>query len=256
MWRRLRITLLLFLLVVVAVSAWLDQHRTTSWQRTVWVGLFPLNADGSVVSAGHLQQLREADFQPIEHFITDEAQRHGQSVRQPVRLLLFPTPASAPPLLPVNAGWLGSLSWSLKLRWYRWHVVRASTQPAPQIALFLLYHDPSRQSVLPHSLGLQRGLTGLVHLYADTAQEQQNQIVIAHELLHTFGATDKYDLQTLAPLFPDGFADPQRQPRYPQSLAEIMAGRTPLSAGEQQMPDSLAQVLVGAPTAREIGWLR
>lgn len=256
MWRNIRITVLLLVLAVVAVSAWLDRHRTTSWRRTVWVGLYPLSADGSAISNEYLKRLHETDFQPVEHFLTDESHRHGQALNQPVRLLLFPTPAAPPPALRAGEGWLGTLIWSLKLRWYRWRTVRASTQPAPQIALFLLYHDPSRQSVLPHSLGMQRGLTGVVHLYAEAAQEAQNQIVIAHELLHTFGATDKYDLQTLAPAWPEGFAEPQRQPRYPQSLAEIMAGRIPLEVAEQQMPDDLAQVLVGASTAREIGWVR
>jgi hypothetical protein len=28
-------------------------------------------------------------------------------------------------------------------------------------------------------------------------------VVIAHEILHTLGATDKYDLVTLAPLLPE-----------------------------------------------------
>jgi len=79
---------------------------------------------------------------------------------------------------------------------------------------------------------------------------------MAHELLHTFGATDKYDLATGLPQYPDGFADPQLSPRYPQQLAEIMAVKTPLSATEARMPDNLADERVGAVTAREIGWIR
>jgi len=67
-----------------------------------------------------------------------------------------------------------------------------------------------------------------VHLFAARSQAAQNDIVIAHELLHTFGATDKYDAGSDAPRYPEGFAEPQREPRYPQRYAEIMAGRVPL----------------------------
>jgi hypothetical protein len=81
-----------------------------------------------------------------------------------------------------------------------------------------------------------------------------NNIVIAHEFLHTVGASDKYDLRSGAPLFPIGFAERDRTPLYPQEQAEIMAGRRPLSAHEWEMPRSLRQVLVGPETALEIRW--
>jgi hypothetical protein len=83
-----------------------------------------------------------------------------------------------------------------------------------------------------------------------------NNIVIAHELLHTVGATDKYDLTTGLPLYPSGFADPDQQPLYPQDNAEIMAGRRAVSAQEAQMPQSLRHVVVGPATASEIRWTR
>jgi hypothetical protein len=48
--------------------------------------------------------------------------------------------------------------------------------------------------------------------------------VLAHEFLHTLGATDKYDRRTGLPR-PAGLGMPTRQPRYPQEFGEIMAGR-------------------------------
>ena len=101
---------------------------------------------------------------------------------------------------------------------------------------------------------MQRGLLGIVQLFAARSQASQNAIVIAHELLHTFGATDKYAAASDAPSYPDGYAEPQRNPRYPQRFAEIMAGRVPLTPNQQVMPDDLSQTLVGPATAREIGW--
>jgi hypothetical protein len=83
-----------------------------------------------------------------------------------------------------------------------------------------------------------------------------NNIVITHEMLHTLGATDKYDPSSGAPLFPNGFADPTRNPLYPQEKAEIMAGRRALSTQDAQMPANLGAVVVGPATAAEIRWIR
>jgi hypothetical protein len=63
-------------------------------------------------------------------------------------------------------------------------------------------------------------------------------------------------LSNNVPLFPDGYAEPQRQPRWPQSKAEIMAGRIPVSATDQVMAASLDEVVVGPASAREMGWSR
>ncbi len=253
MWRTLRISLLLVLLFAMALGAWFDQHRTTSWQHTVWVGVFPINADGSALATQYLAQLREADFAPINAFLAREAQRHGVHLTEPVVVRLYPVLAIVPPPLAPEAGPLARILWSLKLRRYRSQALAAITRARPQIALFLLYHDPARAAVLPHSVGLQRGLMGVVHVFATPTQRDQNNVVVAHELLHTFGATDKYGADD-TPLFPEGYAEPALQQRYPQRFAELMAGRIPTSASTQRMPDDLEQAMVGPATALEIGW--
>jgi hypothetical protein len=122
--------------------------------------------------------------------------------------------------------------------------------------MFVLYHDPSTLQTAPDSHGMQKGLIGVVHTFAQRPMAGSNNIVITHELLHTLGATDKYDPSTGAPLFPIGFADPERKPLYPQDQAEIMAGRRALSAGDAQMPEALSAVVVGPATALEIRWTR
>lgn len=254
MWRNIRIAILTAILAIVAYGAWLDQRRTTSWEYTVRVGAFPINADGSAVAAAYVATLDEAQLQPVSDFLAREAHRYGVGIDAPVDIRLYPSPAAAPPMLAPEAGLIGRALWSLKLRHYRSQVVGNIARSRPKIALFLLYHDPARSPVLPHSLGLQRGLTGVVQLFAARSQAAQNAIVTAHELLHTFGATDKYDPANDAPLYPGGFAEPLREPRYPQRYAEIMAGRVPLGPDRQEMPDDLSQVLIGRVTAAEIGW--
>jgi len=256
MWRNIRIAVLSLVLFVVAVSAWLDQHRTTSWEHAVWVGAFPVNADGSDATAAYIAGLSAVDMQPVTDFLTREAHRYGVGLEDPVEIQLYPAPAVPPPALAPGANPAERIVWSLRLRYYRTRVLEGFGRSRPKIALFLLYHDPARGASLPHSLGLQRGLLGVVHLFAMPSQAAQNAVVTAHELLHTFGATDKYDLDTDVPRFPDGYAEPDRDPRYPQRYAEIMAGRVPLAPDRQVMPDDLSQTVVGPATAREIGWLR
>jgi hypothetical protein len=80
-------------------------------------------------------------------------------------------------------------------------------------------------------------------------------VVIAHELLHTLGASDKYDRGTGLPRVPEGLGDPGQKPLFPQDYGEIMAGRVAVGAREAEIPDGLDVMLVGPLTAREIGWL-
>ena len=256
MWRTIRIAILTAILAIVAGGAWLDQRRTTSWEYTVRIGAFPVNADGSAAAAGYIAALTTADLQPVSDYVTSEAHRYGVAIETPIGIKLYPALRELPPEPAIGANVLGRALWSLRLRHYRSRAVAAIGRARPKIALFLLYHDPARSPVLPHSVGLQRGLTGVVQLFAARGQAEQNAIVTTHELLHTFGATDKYAPDSDAPLFPDGYAEPQRTPRYPQRYAEIMAGRVPLAPDRQQMPDDLSQTLIGPATAREIGWSR
>ena len=256
MWRSLRITLLLLVLAIVAGQTWMDRIRTTSWRQPLWIGIYPLNGDGSANSDRYVSELTPARFADLESFFAREAARYGVPVAAPVHIELYPSPRSPPPLLAPGSGALATAWWSLKLRWYAAHAGRDAAQPAPHIRVFVLYHDPQLTERVPHSLGLQKGLVGVVYAFADAADDGGNSIVIAHELMHTLGATDKYDPQSDAPLYPQGFAEPLRRPLYPQPQAEIMAGRRPLTATEAVMPESLREVVVGPLTAAEIRWVR
>ncbi len=93
-------------------------------------------------------------------------------------------------------------------------------------------------------------------LFADPLQQGQNNIVLAHELLHTVGATDKYNLQTGLPHYPHGYANPTQQPLYPQQQAELMGGRMAINASKAQMPLSLAATTLGPLTLQQIGWVK
>lgn len=181
-----------------------------------------------------------------------EARRYGVALEKTVKVHLGEVVATPPPQRPRQHSALANAYWSLKLRLWAWRAGRLQSGPAPDIRIFLVYHDPGANTELPHSVGLKSGLLGIAHLFADRRAGPGNNIVIAHELLHTLGATDKYDPETLMPVFPDGYANPEAQPLLPQKRAEIMAGRVPLNAREALMPGSLKEVVIGPATASEI----
>jgi hypothetical protein len=252
MWRRIRITILLTILVFVALGTWADRSRTTDWDATLWVGVFPVNADGLESTEAYISQLEAGDFQDVEAFFSREAAAWGVDLERPVHVVLYPAVDDPPPALSPEAGLPGRMLWSLRARWYSWW--EAGDQLA-DIRVFVMFHDPGHTDAVPHSLGLQKGLLGIVHAYADPGYDATNTVVLAHEVLHTLGATDKYDPASLQPLFPQGYAEPDADPLHPQRFAEIMAGRIPVSADEAGMPAGLPQVVVGPETAREINWI-
>lgn len=253
MWRRLRIFILLLILLVVALNTYFDRVYSTDWNIPLRVMLYPINGDGSDDAERFVGQLSADAFLPIERFFDTEAREYGLEMERPVRLTLAPQLREPPPMLEPGAGPLSIAWWSLRTRFWAWRVPTPSG-PAPDVQLFLLYHDPRRSSSLPHSVGLQKGLFGIVNLFAHKEMLGSNDTVIAHELLHTLGATDKYDLATNLPLHPGGYAEPDREPLHPQSFAELMGGRIPQSTTEAVTPQSLRQVVIGPKTAAEIGW--
>jgi hypothetical protein len=253
MWRLIRVAILLVILAFVALGAVVDRWRTTDWDRTLWVGVFPVNADGRESTERYIGSLTPAEFGDIESFFSREARRYGIAPDKPVHIELYPPRAKAPPELDPAASLPGRILWSLRARYYAWRVAGDSLA---DIEIFVLYHDPERTHVVPHSLGLQKGLFGIVHAYAARTADATNSIVVAHEVMHTLGAGDKYDPATTLPIFPQGYADPFAEPLYPQPAAEIMAGRVALAAEEAAIPASLADVVVGPETAAEVNWTR
>jgi hypothetical protein len=251
MWRKVRIAVLLLILLFVALNTYFDRVYSTEWNDTLRVAAFPINADGSAVTERYIRALPRTPFEPIEAFFAEEAKHYELAIAQPVRITLGQSLSELPPALPEDAGTLGVMWWSLKMRHWAWQV---DGPPGSEIKLFLLYHDPQRSQVLPHSVGMQKGLFGVVHVFADRTMEGSNDVVISHELLHTLGATDKYDLANGLPQLPDGYAEPNRKPLFPQSFAELMGGRIPRTASEADIPESLREVIVGKRTASEIGW--
>jgi hypothetical protein len=249
----LRILILLLVLLVVALSTWQDRYRSTRWREPLYVAIYPIAADESPVTLRYVAALDAGRFKPIDGFFMREAERYRLNGREPVRTRLRSELHDRPPQRAPSAGVLATAWWSLRLRFWAWRASGHVNEPE-DIRMFVLYHDPDLTPQVPHSLGLTKGLIGVVYAFAAPAMDGENDVVIAHELLHTVGASDKYLPGTDAPRFPDGYGDPDQVPLYPQHFAEIMAGRRMLSAHQWQQADSLDEVLIGLATALEIRW--
>ncbi len=252
--KSLRILVLLLVLLVVAVTTCQDRYRSTRWRVPLYVAIYPIAADESPVTRRYVAGLVAGDFKPIDRFFEREALRYGLDDAEPVKTRLRPELQDRPPQRAPDAGVLATAVWSLRLRYWAWRVSGKAHEPE-DIRIFVLFHDPALTPVVPHSLGLAKGLIGVVYAFAAPEMGGQNDVVIAHELLHTVGATDKYLPGNDEPRFPDGYGDPKQVPLYPQLTAEVMAGRRMLSSDRFEQARSLDEVVIGAATALEIRWL-
>jgi hypothetical protein len=253
MFKTLRIAFLLFVLAAVGMAAWRAKTNSVAWKYTLIVNVYPINADGSAASEAYVRALTVDEFRPLEKFMLAEAARRERAAHASIEVRLGPVLASVPPAPPIAGSVLDVIIWSLQLRW--WSFRNAETHgPGAQVKLFVLYFDPNQSAQLAHSTALQKGLIGRVNVFATAQMKAQNNVIIAHEFLHTLGATDKYDLRTNLPIFPQGYATPDQLPLYPQPFAEIMGGRQPLTESSASIPLSLDQVVIGDQTAHEINW--
>ena len=254
MWRKFRIIILLLILATVVQQTWLEKNDL-NWKNNFYIAVYPVNADGSREVGTYLQTLTSNDFEPIADYFASEAAPYHLGLRRPIEVQLGEKVHHIPPAPPKNGSILSTVIWSLKFRFFAWQN-SPKVNVKPDIRLYLLYYNPQTSPALGHSTALNKGRIGRVNLFGHTQYANQNLVIIAHELLHTLNATDKYDLATTMPNYPDGFAEPEKSPLYPQDFAELMGGRVVITETEAMIPNSLNQTVVGKKTAHEIGWLR
>ena len=254
--KNLRILILVVVLGGVLLYTQDQRLVTQGWYKPLEVVIFPINADSSSIVEKYIHKLSSKNFIGIDKFIKRESEKFDVVSSTPTITKLGAEVSVLPPKPPVaSANPLSIALWSIKLRWWAMQNTPDDASNKHRVRIFVLYHDEETNEKLEHSLGIQKGLLGIVHAFASDAQAKQNNIVIAHELLHTVGAIDKYDANG-NPIPPHGLGEPDRKPLYPQKRAEIMAGTIASSASESKMASSLKSCVVGDKTAKEIGWLR
>jgi hypothetical protein len=252
--KRLRIAVLLYVLLFVAAAQFFTARNMTDWDAPLWVDIHAVAGDDDVATRRYISGLSATEFADVEAFFAREAERYGVRLEQPFKLRVIGEHTDELPQLDAHAGPLGILWWSLRMRWLAARLRWQADGPSGDIIVFAVFHEPSAGVALDRSTALDKGLVAVANLFADREARATNQIVLAHELLHTLRATDKYSRGSNAPSYPDGYAAPEARPLLPQKKAELMAGRIPLDEHRAEMPSNLREVVIGATTAREIGW--
>lgn len=248
----LRVSILLGILLVVGFTSAHQRVYSRNWNQTLNVTVFPINGDGHLATDGYIRSLSNKSFAAIDRWGVREAKRHDLDLTTPFQVSLGQQIKVPPPQFPDKAHAIDTLIWGLRFRYWAWKQTPDDNGSLTRVRMFVMYQSGD-EAPLQHSLGMQKGLMGLVYAYSLPEQTAQNNIVIAHELLHTVGASDKYTA-TGDPAFPQGFANTQRKPLYPQRSAEIMAGRIPTSDFSSYMAESLRSVIINDFSAHEINW--
>lgn len=230
-----------------------QQIYSRLWHEPLDVVIYPINGDSTLETHNFIAGLSTDSFAEIDQWIAREASRHGLAQSQPLRTVMGNQVKSVPPPLPEESNVIATVWWGLKLRYWVFRNTPDDHSNLRRVRVFVSYQQSNDE--VPHSVGLQKGLIGVVHGFSLPEQNAQNNIVIAHEILHTVGATDKYSWAG-TPVFPDGYANPNRLPLFPQRYAEIMAGEIPTSTYSSYMAASLKSTRINAITAREIAWIK
>jgi hypothetical protein len=256
LFKLMRVVLLLSILFVIVVSTWMTERQMASWDRPILVTVYPIVADDQAETLRYAKEVDATDFEDINRFFERESKPYGFTVSPAFRFQVAPLSRELPPKVPGQFDTAGIALWSLKMRWWSWLRDLDNDLVKPDIKMFVLYHSLNGNGEVGISVGMRKGRYGLVKAYSRDSLADENLIVFTHEMLHVLGATDKYVLSTGEPIFPDGYADPNRKPLFPQVRAEIMGGRIPLNAYSSVMPDSLEACRIGRLTGKEIGFLQ
>ena len=251
--KSLRVALLIAVLALT-VTILLDTRipPPPDWNEPLRVVIYPYNADGSQAAATHVARLDQSDFDPIAEFFTTQAARYGLPLERPFEITLGREITAAPAGPPRSRNFLARARWGLSIRW--WHFRFRDQVNQPDIIVVARYHSPDELPQTMHSIAIAAQRLAVAKLVADPRTTAYNQVILAHEILHTVGATDLYHPDTGRSIYPDGYADPDQSPLHPQQDAEIMAGRIPVTPFRSVQATDLDQVVIGPATASEIGW--
>lgn len=255
MFKIFRIIILLMIFVGLAFYSKTQKLKSRSWVQPLEIVIYPMNNEHNQIVEDYITQLDHSVFKEIDQFFKDEGKHYSLTIEQPTTTQLGSIIQNYPPTFPAApANFIETAWWSIKFRYWAYKNTPDDKSNLHRVRIFVHYHEALDHVRLQHSLGLGKGLLSIVHAFASKDQEQQNNIIIAHEFLHTVGAMDKYDANN-QPVFPDGYAEPDKQPLFPQFQAEIMSGKIPSSNSQSKMAESLKYCLIGEKTAEEINWL-
>ena len=194
----------------------------------------------------------DGSTQRIEAWLTAEATRAVGATWAPARLrdrdpivdetLDSPGEALLPPGATAPSSVLGR--WAAALE-YAAHYERLRARLAPNSAVIVFLHihdihDRRFRPLGPHPFAIPERGIAVVSVPASDVTSGHSEAIIAHEILHLFGARDRHAGETEA--------------IGPATRADIMTLAFPAKAGEAKTVTSLDECDLAPATAAEIGW--
>jgi hypothetical protein len=256
---RIRVSVLLALLALVLVYAWHDREARrgrNGFERTLDVALVIVEA--APVDPSALALLRSR-VRELERRLTNEFHRYRPAGVQPFAFVLFgPVPEGRAPPAQAQAGVLALARRAWELWRFTHDVDTRAHVPSSgfDARVYVVVRPPANSArAFVEGASEQGGRVGIALVELDESMVDFALFVVAHELFHTLGATDKYEPGGRT-RFPDGLAEPELVPALPQRFAELMAENRPIDALHEAPPSSLAELAVGPSTAKEVGWQR
>jgi hypothetical protein len=263
-WRRYRqLTFFLILLIVIGVAAsiYYQEHRKLDWDRTYDVALMEVVKVQSTTEKPSLSlsaKTRELFVKTLEDWFTTEFARTTENRVKPFRFhMLGPVvTAQLPPALPTkdDSTWVQYKQGTAFINFFNQLLAKTEINGENYDIKLYLYLYPADENLgydRQHSVGTTRGRFGVVFLPIGKQTGGYTMCAIAHEVLHTVGAIDKYDENHIS-IYPEGYFQPES--RYPQQYGEIMSMAIPLAPNKERDIDDLSNARIGVKTIAEIGW--
>lgn len=273
-WRKIRVAVLLVILAGAGLEWW-RVRRAERWipewdktQRVAIVLLAPPTP--SVEEKDQLERLTrftgldegKATIPALEHWLQVEFARFspGRADFLPVDFTVygpFEVGSLPPPPPRVGAGLSFMDRYKRTSAFLAWYDERLKEHPVFQPnVVFVTFYGPEGEPHFKgvHSVSDRRSHRGFVFAPLTGEGRDHALINVGHELLHLFGATDKYDAESC--VYPWGWYEPLKEPRLPQRYAEVMAQGIPVAeARSEKSLDLFVEMRVGVETAFEIGWI-
>jgi hypothetical protein len=254
--RALRLSVLFALLAAVVVYAVHDvrsRRARNEWRRTLDVALVVVTEPGVDASAtaelrGHTPELARR--------LTAELRRYRPDAPAPFAFVVYgPVPLGRPLPTPSGEGLVADARYAWDLHGFTSDVDGRASVPSRgfDARLYLVVRPPTDQALV-EGMSEHGGRVGIARAELDHDTVDLALFVAAHELFHTLGADDHYGADGRVRL-PDGLAEPELVPSFPQRRAEIMARNRPVSATAEERLSTLEELGVGPATAREVGWM-
>tara|TARA_R110002072_G_scaffold87923_1_gene198015 strand:+ start:397 stop:1422 length:1026 start_codon:yes stop_codon:yes gene_type:complete len=267
--KRIRVSILLGVLLVVGLAylrIYLQENWTPDWDQSQLVSvqiLVPPNLDEDEEAL--LEQLDSFSFADegipsitaLDDWFSAEQKRYGVATSSPpVLFSVVPSKAMrSDPVAPPKGDEPFSERYSKTNAFLDFYTSHRTASPATNTIYVIFYRSATHPEFRKiHSVADRRSRSGFVFAALDDAGAEAAVINLGHELLHLFGASDKYEGKQCA--FPAGYAEPFRQPLHPQRFAEVMAQGIPNGPGQSEtMIRTFDEARIGVETAAEIGWI-